>query len=125
MTLSDSVEASPSGVVSEGSAVLRIREVETAAGVPGGALIAVSGDAAGVLQHPSQVKHVPGREGGVAISEVVLRAAGTLVEIGRSGPGLADPTRVRLRRDRIAEVLQGVEDVHRAVLEPVLVAGHQ
>ena len=41
------------------------------------------------------------------------------------GPGLADPARVGLRRDHVAEVLQRVEDVHRAVLDAVLVAGDQ
>jgi hypothetical protein len=39
--------------------------------------------------------------------------------------GLADPAGVGLRRDRVAEVLQRVEDVHRAVLDAVLVAGDQ
>jgi hypothetical protein len=55
--------------------VLRIREVGAAAGFPGGALVAVGGDAAGVLEQPRQVQHVPGREGGVAIGEVVLGTA--------------------------------------------------
>jgi hypothetical protein len=39
--------------------------------------------------------------------------------------GLADPIRVRLRRDGVAEVLEAVEDGHRAVLDAVLVAGDQ
>ena len=41
------------------------------------------------------------------------------------GPGLADPAGVGLRRDHVAEVLQRVEDVHRAVLDAVLVAGDE
>ena len=41
------------------------------------------------------------------------------------GSGLADPARVGLRRDRVAKVLERVEDVHRAVLDAVLVAGHE
>ena len=41
------------------------------------------------------------------------------------GPGLADPAGVGLRRDRVAEVLQAVEHVHRAVLDAVLVPGDQ
>ncbi len=53
-------------------AVLGIRKIEAAAGVPLGALVAVGGDAAGVLQHPRQVQHVPGGEGGIAVGEVVL-----------------------------------------------------
>ncbi len=57
------------------SPVLRVGEVEAAAGVPGGALVAVGGDAAGVLEDPRQVQHVPGGEGGVAVGEVVLGAA--------------------------------------------------
>ena len=68
---------------------------------------------------------VPRHERGVAVGEVVLRPAGTRVEIGRTGPGLADPAGVGLRRDRVAEVLQAVQDVHRAVLHAVLVAGDQ
>ena len=64
-------------------------------------------------------------EGRVAVGEVVLRAAGALVEVGGAGAGLADPAGVGLRRDRVAEVLERVEDVHRAVLDAVLVAGHQ
>ena len=41
------------------------------------------------------------------------------------GPGLADPAGVGLRRDRVADVLQRVEHVVRAVLDAVLVAGDQ
>jgi hypothetical protein len=44
---------------------------------------------------------------------------------GRAGAGLADPAGVRLRRDRVAQVLEAVEDVHRAVLDAVLVAGDE
>ena len=41
------------------------------------------------------------------------------------GPRFADPTGVGLGRDHVAEVLQRVQDVHRAVLDAVLVAGDQ
>ena len=47
------------------------------------------------------------------------------IEVRRTWPGLPDPARVGLRRDRVAEVLQAVEDVHRAVLDAVLVARDQ
>jgi hypothetical protein len=46
----------------------------------------VVGDAAGVLQHPGRVQQVPRHERGVAVGEVVLRAARTRVEVGRAGP---------------------------------------
>ena len=68
---------------------------------------------------------VPGHERGVAVGEVVLRAAAARVEVRRPRPGLADPAGVGLRRDRVADVLQRVEDVLRAVLDAVLVAGDQ
>src|ERR671911_390239 len=107
------------------SAVLGVVGVEAAAGVPLRALVAVSRDAAGPLQHRPQVHQVPGREGGVAVGEVVLGTAGPRVEVGRPRTGLADPAGVGLGRDRVAEVLEAVEDVHGAVLDPVLVAGEQ
>ena len=47
------------------------------------------------------------------------------VEVRRARAGLADPAGVGLRRDRVADVLQRVEDVLRAVLDAVLVAGDQ
>ena len=47
------------------------------------------------------------------------------VEVRRAGPGLADPAGVGLRRDRVADVLEAVEDVLRAVLDAVLVAGDE
>ena len=57
------------------SAVLGVREVEAAAGVPLRALVAVRGDAAGVLEHPREVQQVPRHERGVAVGEVVVGAA--------------------------------------------------
>ena len=47
------------------------------------------------------------------------------VEVRRPGTGLADPAGVGVRRDRVADVLQRVEDVLGAVLDAVLVAGDQ
>src|SRR5215212_8998763 len=92
------------------SAVLGVREVEAAAGVPFGALVAVGGNAALVLEHPRQVHQVPGHERGVPVGEVVLRTARTRIEVARSGTRLADPARVGLGRDGVAEVLQRVQD---------------
>src|SRR6478672_4048726 len=106
------------------SAVLGV-EVEALPLLPRRALVAPRRDAAGVADHLRQVHEVPRHERGVAVGEVVLRPAGARVEVGRAGPDLADPARVGLRRDHVAEVLHAVEDVARAVLDPVLVAGDQ
>src|SRR5262249_56630121 len=65
------------------------------------------------------------RARGVAGVEASLRAAGTGVKVGRPGAGRADPPRVGLRRDDVPQVLQAVQDVHRAVLDAILVAGDQ
>src|SRR5689334_1754051 len=105
------------------SAVLRVREAEAAAGVPLGALVAVRGDPPGVAQHTREVEQVPGQKRGVAVREVVLGAARALIEVARPWAGLAEPRGVGLRRDRVAQVLQRVEDVHRTVLGAILVAG--
>ena len=62
------------------------------------------------------------------VMNVVLRCvncsppAAARVEVGRAGPCLADPAAVGLRRDGVADVLEAVEDVARAVLDAVLVA---
>src|SRR5687767_244947 len=64
-----------------GLPVLRVREVGAAAGIPGGALVAVGRYAAGVLQHPRQVQQIPGHERRVAVGEVVLGTARALVEV--------------------------------------------
>src|SRR5215204_2523206 len=84
-------------------AVLRVRVVEAAAGVPLGALVAVRRDSARVLEHPGRVQQVPGHEGRVAVGEVVLRTARTVIQVARPGPRLADPAGVRLGRDREPE----------------------
>src|SRR4051812_24040680 len=108
---------------SAASAMLRVGEVKAAPRIPLRALVAVRRDAAGVLEHPGDVEQVPGEEGGVAVREVVVGPAGARIEVRRAGPGLTEPAAVGLRWDRVAEVLQRVEDVHRAVLRAVLVAG--
>src|SRR6516164_4741563 len=87
-------------------AVFGILEIEAASGVPFRALVAVGGDAAGVFEHPGQVQQVPGHERGVAVGEVVVRAARTRIEVGRTRAGLADPAGVGLRRNRVTQVLK-------------------
>ena len=56
-------------------AVLGVLVVEAAAGVPQRALVAVRGDAAGVLQRARGVQQVPCQKRGVAVREVVARPA--------------------------------------------------
>ena len=92
------------------SSVVRVREVEAATRLPQRALLAVRRYAARVLQEPREMEQVPRHERGVAVGEVVLRAARAGVEIGRARPRLPDPACVRLRRDRVAQVLERVED---------------
>lgn len=74
-------------------------------------LVAVRRDASGVREQAGQVHQVPGHERGVAVGEVVVRPSGPRVEVGRTGPCLADTPGVRLGRDRVADVLQRVEHV--------------
>jgi len=62
-------------------AVFGIVEVEAASGVPFRALVAVGRDSARVLEHPGQVHQVPRHERGVAVGEVVGRAAGARIEV--------------------------------------------
>src|SRR5690349_11936219 len=98
-------------------AVLGVLPVEPRARVPLRALVAVARYAARVLEHLREVHQVPGHEGGVAVGEVVLGATAARIEVRRPGTRLADPPRVGVGRDRVADVLQGVEDVLRAVLD--------
>src|SRR5271166_3932958 len=105
--------------------VVGIGVVESAAGVPLRALVTVCGDAARVLEQAGHVQKVPGHEGRVAVGEVVLRPARAGIEVAGPGADLAEPRRVGLGWDHVAEVLQRVEHVHRAVLRSVLVAGDQ
>ena len=71
------------------------------------------------------MEEVPCHERRVAVREVVGGTAAARVEVRGSGASLADPSCVGLRRDRVTEVLQGVQDVHGAVLDAVLVAGDE
>src|SRR5690348_14050533 len=93
----------PARVTRVASAVLGVLEVEAAAGVPRGALVAVRWYAAGVADHPGEVQEVPRHERRVPVGEVVGGTAGALVQVRRAGPGLTDPSRIRLRRDDVAE----------------------
>src|SRR5438105_707808 len=90
------------------SAVLRVREIEAAAGVPLRSLVAVGGDPAVVLQHAGHVQQVPRHERGVAVGEVILGTAGAGIEIGRAWSGRANPAGIGLRRDHVPEMLQRV-----------------
>ncbi len=105
--------------------MLGVLEVVAAARVPAGPLVAMGGDAAVVLQQAREVHQVPRHERGVPVGEVVVATAAGVVEVRGARAGLADPAGVGLRRDRVPEVLQRVEDVHRAVLDAVLVPGDQ
>ena len=66
------------------SAVFGIGKIKSGPRIPCRTLIAVHRYSAEVLHHPGQVHEVPGHESGVAVGEVVLRAAGTRVEVGRA-----------------------------------------
>src|SRR6185503_10923882 len=62
-----------------------VREVETAARIPFGTLIAVGGDAARVGDHAGEVQQVPRHERGVAVREVVRGTAGSRIQVRRTG----------------------------------------
>ena len=71
---------------------------------------------------------VPRHEGGIAAGEVVVEAFVSLaillrVAIAGAGAGLADPSRVGLRRYRVTDMLQRIEHTHADVLYAVLIAG--
>ncbi len=87
------------------------------------------GNAASVLQHPCEMHQVPCREGRIAPCEIIVEArAAAVVEhvaIGRPRARLANPACVGLWRDRVADMLERVEDAHRAVLDPVFVSGDE
>src|SRR4051794_31522915 len=100
--------------------MLRVLLVRAAASYPLRPLIPVSRDTSGVPDHPRHVHEVPGHESRVPVGEVVLRTPGPGIEIRGTRPGLPDPSCVGLWRYRVTQVLEGVEDVHRAVLYPVL-----
>src|SRR5680860_839171 len=116
-----------SPVVGQMSSILRVGldEAEPLPLVPLASLVAVCRDATRPLDHLRRVHEVPGHEGRVAVGEIILGTARALVEIGRAGSDVPDPSRVGLRRDDVAQVLKAVEDVHGAVLDTVLVACDQ
>jgi len=75
------------------------------------------------------VEQIPRQERGVALGELVLKtdtaAVSKAVAVAWAGTRFADPSGVGLRRDRIADVLQAVEDVGRAMFDAVLIASDQ
>ena len=105
--------------------MLRVGGVKAAPRIPFRALVTVGGNAAGVFEHPRHMQQIPGHEGGVAVGEIVLRPARAFIEVRGPRPGLTQPAGIGLRRDGITDVLQGVQNVHRAMLGAVLVAGNQ
>jgi hypothetical protein len=70
------------------------------------------------------MQQVVGHERRVPVGEIVVESD-PLVSVGGAGASLADPPGVGLRRDRVSQVLQRVEDVHRAMLDAVLVPRNQ
>ena len=102
--------------------MLGVREVEAAAGVPRERWLPWAGNP------PASFSSRP-RWSRFQVMNVVFRLVKSfsgppepVVEVRRPRAGLADPAGVSLRRDRVAEVLERVEDVHGAVLDAVLVA---
>ena len=96
---------------------------ESPAAIPNLPEVAERGDAAVVLQDRSEVHEIPTHESRVAVREIVFWPARSFVEIAGTGSDFADPAGVGGGRNRIADVLQAVEQVRRAVLHAVFVAG--
>lgn len=57
------------------------------------------------------------------MGEIIFRAAGIFIGIGRSRSGFTNPACVSLGRDDVTKVLQGVKYRHCTVLDAVFVAG--
>src|SRR6266702_807975 len=88
------------------SAIFWIFKIETGAGIPFAALVAVGWHAAGLFEHLRQVHKIPSHKGGIAIGEVItqanLAAVAVVVAIAWAGAGFADPASVGLRRNGTA-----------------------
>ncbi len=54
-----------------------IRIIETAAGIPFGALVAMGRDPPGIFYHSCHVHEIPGHEGRIAVGKIILLTAGT------------------------------------------------
>lgn len=98
---------------------------ESATGLPTRALIAMRGYAAGVFDCPRNVQQVPGHESRAAVGEVVLRAAGSRIEIRKPQTDRAQPPGIGLWGDYIAQMLQCKVNVRGTVLCAILVPGNQ
>src|SRR5215212_7927066 len=105
--------------------MLGVLLVRAAARYPLRPLIALSRYTPGVLDHLRHVHQVPGHERRVPVREVVLGPPRSEIQIRGARAGLSYPSRVGLRWYCVAQMLERVEDVHRAVLGPVLVAGDE
>ena len=103
--------------------MLGVLMVGTAAGYPLRSLVSVGRDAPGIFYHPGQMHEIPGHERRVSVREVVLGTSGAGIQIRGARTGLPDPACVSLRRYHETQMLKRVEDVHRAMLDSVLVAG--
>jgi len=87
------------------SAVIWVWIIEAASGIPFGTLVAVCREAAGIDNHACHMHQIPGHECGVAIGEIIFRPTRIGIKIRRSRSGLAEPSRIRLRRYDVTQVL--------------------
>ena len=90
--------------------------------------VATDGEAALRLEQRRGVHQVPAHDRGVLVRELAVVAdafvaALDLVAVARTRADLAEPAAVGLRRDHVADVRHRVEDLRRAGLHAVLVAG--
>ena len=99
--------------------------IESATRVPLGALIAMCWNPACILDHSRKVEQIPGHECGVAIGEIILGPSRSGIQIRGSRSCRSQPVGIRLRRDDVAEMLEGIENVHGTVLGSVFVACNQ
>ena len=99
--------------------------IESTTSIPLGALIAMCWNSTCILEHSRKVEQIPGHECGVAIGKIILGPSRSGIQIGGSRSCRSQPVGIRLRRDDVAEMLEGIENIHRAVLGSVLVARNQ
>jgi len=79
----------------------------------------VVGQAAGAFQHAGHVHQGSGHDGGVALGEFVVdacRAVFRFAAVRQARSRLANPAAIGLGRDGVAEMAEGLEDGHGAVL---------
>ena len=90
-------------------------------------LIAIGRETARILQQTRRMHQVPAQDCRVSLGEGVLAACGrsilALIAIAQTWTDLADPARIRLGRNGIADMGERVLQRHGGVLDPVLIAG--